>query len=205
MTHTTCEIFGSRVDELAIGTVGEPERSELMAHASACPRCGEELRELAELADAMLELAPEIEPPLGFEERVVAAIRPQRPGRRRRWTLVVAAAAVIVAVLLAANLVAGGGRDGRQTAVMTTSSGARLGTVELSDERVIVTVERGGTWPGQWFCELQDESGSWRRVGAWRAEDAVGGVWAAGVGSADAVAMRITNERGSVVASAEFD
>ena len=79
----SCEEFDLDVDELAVGTLGEPERSRLLAHAAGCPGCEAELNWLAGLADRLLLLVPEVEPPAGFEAGVMARMegRPPRPAR----------------------------------------------------------------------------------------------------------------------------
>ena len=70
--------------ELALGIVGGPERAEALQHASECGPCRALVGELAEAADALMLLAPESEPPPGFEERVLGALRAPRWRMRRR-------------------------------------------------------------------------------------------------------------------------
>jgi hypothetical protein len=88
--------------ELALGIVGGPERAEALQHASECGPCRSLVGELAEAADALPLLAAEAEPPPGFEERVLAALKaPRRRNRRRIAALVAvtAAAATIVSIV----------------------------------------------------------------------------------------------------------
>ena len=125
----TCEEFREVVEELALGGVDDPRRARLHAHAAACPACQARLDELALLVDQLLSAAPELEPPAGFEGRVLdhlaiaaagapaprnagtasaPASGPATTGRARRWRrpLLVAAAAVAL-VALAGGLVLG--------------------------------------------------------------------------------------------------
>ena len=67
----TCEDFRDVVEELALGGVDDPRRARLHAHAAACPACQARLDELALLVDQLLSAAPELEPPAGFEGRVL--------------------------------------------------------------------------------------------------------------------------------------
>jgi hypothetical protein len=77
---------------------------------ASCPACRDRVDAMAHVADQLLLAAPEEEPPIGFESKVldrVAAERQPAPTpihRRRRWAvaaLAVAAAAVLFAAALA--------------------------------------------------------------------------------------------------------
>jgi hypothetical protein len=67
----TCERFRDVAEDLALGAINDPERAELFAHAAGCPACQARLDELALLTDRLLLAAPELEPPAGFEGRVL--------------------------------------------------------------------------------------------------------------------------------------
>jgi hypothetical protein len=58
-------------EDLALGAIDGSERAELFAHAAGCPACQARLDELALLTDRLLLAAPELEPPAGFEGRVL--------------------------------------------------------------------------------------------------------------------------------------
>ncbi len=60
--------------ELALGLLSGPERAIGISHVAECPTCREQVDELARVADRLLLLAPEAEPPAGFESRVLAAV-----------------------------------------------------------------------------------------------------------------------------------
>ena len=68
----SCDEFDQGVDELAVGTLAEPERTLLLDHAAGCSACETRLNWLAGLADRLLLLVPEVEPPAGFEAGVMA-------------------------------------------------------------------------------------------------------------------------------------
>ena len=99
--QVTCDDFDASVAELALEILDARERDVLMAHAATCERCTTELEQMSAAADRLTLLAPEGEPPVGFEQRVMeslavrqlvrrrAMIRPGRvPKASRFWTTV---------------------------------------------------------------------------------------------------------------------
>ena len=177
---TTCADVDASVDELAVGAVSEPLRSDLLAHAASCPSCDLRLRELVAVADRLLLLAPSAEPPPGFETRVLATLRP----RRRRRGALLAVAALLVLVL----------------------AGAAVVLVSEPRPHVLVTVADPRSGPGVRSCELVLADGERVVVGSWGYEEIDTGVWAVAVDERllDAVSMRIT-DGDRVVATGRFD
>lgn len=157
----TCARFDDEVDELALGLVDEPARSALLAHAGECDRCGAHLQASAMLADRLLVLAPEIEPPAGFEGRVLARLtgagEPTSPRwrqlrrdrsaadrsgsgpRRPRIVAAVVAAALLVAAALGAGV--GIGRHRSSGGRAAASVVARQGAITTADGRTIGRVQ----------------------------------------------------------------
>ena len=204
-----CPTFEEAAEELALGLTAEPRREELLGHASMCGRCRRLLADLGATVDALLELAPEVEPPVGFESRAVEAMG--AGGRRRRPGILAAAAvAVVLVVAGAVTTFRTADQETDPVAALRTGSGRAIGRVELVAEprpRVIVLVEGPDDWSGTWGCELRDKAGRWVEVGTWTAQDASAGVWSTPVDAEhlDARAMRITGAGGDVLATAEFD
>lgn len=205
---TACSEFDAAVDELAVGAVSEPLRSDLLAHAASCPSCDLRLRELVAVADRLLLLAPSAEPPPGFETRVLAALRPRR---RRRPLLAVAAVSVLAfagaAVVLARD--GDGDADPRRSAPIVAAGGDVLGEVVLVAEprpHVLVSVDDPRPGPGVRSCELVLADGERVVVGSWDYRAIDTGVWAVAVDDRllDAVSMRIT-DGDRVIASGRFD
>ena len=101
--------------ELALGVLTGRERSRVLAHVESCPRCAEDLEILSRTADTVLQAAPDMEPPLGFEVRLfermgVTDVAPRRRRRLRpsRWVpavVGVAAAALALGVGLERDVV----------------------------------------------------------------------------------------------------
>lgn len=101
--NETCEQIRELLPELSLGTLGGEDRARALDHVRGCADCSAELAMLSRVADGLLTLAPQQEPPEGFEERVMAQLRRERPRHRLQRIVALAAAAAIVAVI------AGGG------------------------------------------------------------------------------------------------
>ena len=115
-----CEETRQLVAELALGIADGEERARALRHLAACPDCRRELAELSEIADELLLLAPEHEPPVGFESRVLARLQPASPptaSRRRRGRRPLAVLApAAVAAALAVTITLGATGDDRRLA-----------------------------------------------------------------------------------------
>jgi Putative zinc-finger len=83
-----CETTHDDLAELALGMLSGLERSVVLSHVQGCSKCRDEVDRLSAVADAILTLAPEVEPQAGFETRLferMGVVRPrrwQRPTRR---------------------------------------------------------------------------------------------------------------------------
>lgn len=91
--------------ELALGIADGEDRARVLAHVADCSDCREELEELTGLADELVVLAPEHEPPVGFELRTIRRLQPDRERRRLRLRVPIL---VFVTAVLAATVAAGG-------------------------------------------------------------------------------------------------
>ena len=106
-----CEEYGDELAELALGVLTGRERARVLLHVESCPRCAEELEILSRAADSVVQAAPEMEPPLGFEVRLFErmGLTDVTPRRRRlrpsRWVpAVVGVAAAALALGLGLSL-----------------------------------------------------------------------------------------------------
>jgi hypothetical protein len=102
-----CDEIREITAELALGIASGEERARALAHAAHCRDCRRELEQLTKVVDDLLLVAPEQDPPAGFEERVLAAIAPPKPARRsfriralRPLAAVAAGAAIASAALV---------------------------------------------------------------------------------------------------------
>jgi hypothetical protein len=155
----SCEEHSQLLPELALGCLDGRERAMALGHIRNCARCRRELSDYQALAGELLDLAPAVPPPAGFEVRVLAAMKaptraqprpgPARAGTaRRRGRLLAAAAAMIV--MIAAALFGGYqlGRPGTpgpplQTAALITA-GRQVGAA------YVYTGSRPWVWVSVW-------------------------------------------------------
>lgn len=106
-----CAEVRDLIPELAIGIASGEDRARALQHLARCPDCRHELEQMSEVADELLLLAPDREPPLGFETRVVGELTGKR---RNRWRpLVLGAAAALVLAAAAGGAVYQSGSDDR--------------------------------------------------------------------------------------------
>jgi hypothetical protein len=100
-----CEQVRELAPELALGIAEGDERGAALRHLGGCVDCRRLVSELSTVGDELLLLAPDREPPPGFESRVLDRLaEPPKPRTllppARRWRLLaVAAALVLVAAL----------------------------------------------------------------------------------------------------------
>jgi hypothetical protein len=125
--------------ELALGIADGEDRARLLEHLADCADCRREVEGFSAVADELLVLAPEQEPALGFELRVLRSLEP--PGAKPRRTarrLAVLAAAVLVAVGVTAGAMLLGFREERRLAdryraTLAQAQGSYFGAVRLHD------------------------------------------------------------------------
>jgi hypothetical protein len=91
-----CQEFSDVAAELALGVLTGRERAQALAHLDHCASCREEVGQLTATGEGLLALLPSVEPPAGFETRVMdrlgltaAAPSPATPASRASragWT-----------------------------------------------------------------------------------------------------------------------
>jgi hypothetical protein len=148
--------------ELAAGVATGVERARALAHLEGCRECREHVAGLADVMDELLLLAPEGEPPLGFESRTLARlVPPRRPSRWRRLLPLAVAASVAAAVAGGAAWLATS--DDRQAAALFSTALERADGKYLGVE---VLRRPDGSWAGHvavylgrpsWFFAVLDE------------------------------------------------
>ncbi len=99
-----CRRFGGDLAELALGTLLGFERMNVLAHVQGCAGCREEVDRLSAASDAMLTLAPVVEPAPGFETRLFGRMGLAGPRRRHRRRFGVAAVGLVGMLGLALGL-----------------------------------------------------------------------------------------------------
>ena len=93
-----CEEARDLAAEMALGTLAGDERARLISHLATCSDCRTFVEELSEVADSILLLAPEREPPAGFESAFLAQFKAPIRRRRMRWVTTAAAASLVALV-----------------------------------------------------------------------------------------------------------
>jgi len=93
MIAPDCAAARERAPDLALGMLDGAERAAVLEHTHRCPSCQALLSDLSGVADTLVHLAPELEPPAGLASRLVAMMRQPRRSRRRVVSLVAAAVA----------------------------------------------------------------------------------------------------------------
>jgi len=84
-----CHEFSDVAAELALGVLTGRERAQALAHLDHSASCREKVRELTATGEGLLGLLPSVEPPAGFEARVMdrlglSAPAPS-PARQASW------------------------------------------------------------------------------------------------------------------------
>lgn len=211
-----CAAIADDLPLLALGTLTGRARSDVLDHVESCQQCRTELEQLSLVAEALQQLTPEVQPPLGFEsrlaERLQGAITPQR--RSRRIALMSAAAAVVILAfglgIVVAHGTSGGSRLSATSAAATadlTSGGEVVGSVVVSPGSpawMLVTVE-GGRWQGAVTCEVTLSDGHVATVGTFTLSGEYPS-WAAPLPSTGGSvrSARLIDSKGTIIASAEL-
>lgn len=143
----TCAEVREAAAELVLGTLDGERRAATAAHLATCAACRREVEELTRVTDALWLVAPEAEPPAGFESRVLRAAG--RPRRRTRGRVLLVAAAL---VLVAAGVVAGQAGGSRQARPAPLAAGRMYDTAHAAVGRAVVS---GGT-PAFVYVALDD-------------------------------------------------
>ena len=174
-----------------MGVASGDDRARALKHLAGCADCRRELEDVTATVDELLLLAPEHEPPPGFDARVLSAMQPPATRQHRPRVLLAVAAAAAVAVL-GAGLAWWQGSDDRDLADQyrdtlavadgeylragnLTVDGISTGNVfayEGKPSWVFVTVE--GAKSGTYHVELVTSDGQSRWLGLCKVRDGSG-------------------------------
>jgi hypothetical protein len=206
-----CEAMSDDLIEFALGTLSGRSRSLVLDHLETCVACNSELESLADVADNLLWLAPEAEPSLGFESRLIERFRGGDVGNhnvRRQRVAMFAVAAMVAAVLGIIH-----GAAPRPSATLRpvtgplTADGQVVGEVTISSGRpswMIMDVD-AGKLTGTVWCQVTLTNGHRETVGEFTISNNYDSWIAALKESGSRVrSARIVNTNGSVLAQATF-
>jgi anti-sigma factor RsiW len=215
-----CQPYSNDLAELALGVLTGRERAQVLAHVETCPRCADELEHLSRVADTVVQSAPEMEPPLGFEVRLFErmGVTDARPRRRRfrpsRWVpAAVGVAAAALALGLGLSLTSSSAPP--LTAAAHGSHQVETAALLENGETVGHVVTVGGHSPwlsmtladsavhGTVNCVVVTDNGVTHRVGTFAAHEGYG-AWSAPlpVDPADVRTAEVVSPSGTVLASA---
>jgi hypothetical protein len=87
MRERGCPQHADDLAQLALGVLTGRDRARALSHVESCRRCADELEQLSRVADTVVQAAPEVEPPVGFEVRLFErmGVGPARPKAHRRF------------------------------------------------------------------------------------------------------------------------
>lgn len=202
----TCDELQAVAADIALDEITGADRAAALTHLGGCSACRTVVAELAAVADSLLLLAPSIEPPEGFESRVVARFGTAR-SPRRRWARVAAVAAAAAIIGGTVGYVARG--DDPRTlpvaALLTSADGHAAGSVVLATgpDRMTCVFE-DPRFGGAYDVQVVLADGSIADVGGFSAK---GTPWSwtvpLPVDAADVRAVRVLGAGGELRASAE--
>lgn len=206
--------------ELALGDIDEPRRSQLIRHLVDCAQCRSAYDAIAVAVDAVLPAAPDIAPPVGFDQRVLTTIgamssSPTAPRHRAgRGRLLVAAAAVVIALVGGAVAVSvWGGSDTNEpplagdTSLLRTSDGDIVGTAAVSsiEGQPVVVISISDPAVGiPYHCQILLKGGRTVDGGRWTVDDPAGSTWITHAPHGDIVGMELVTDDGRVWSSAQM-
>ena len=197
-------------DELVALALGDvDDRATLERHLAGCPACRQEYDACARAVEEVLALAPKVEPPSGFDTKVLAAITPARPRRRARWLAVAAVVGVLV----------GGGVGAVAQRVAdhpTVSAGASAGTPLRAGGSVVGSVTKttmdgapvavvavSGASGMHYRCLLLRQDGTSVEAGYWTLTGSKHDTWVVPLDSS-VTRLQLVGDSGAVWASARL-
>jgi hypothetical protein len=217
-----CEEYGDELAELALGVLTGRERARVLTHVESCPRCAEELEILSRAADSVVQAAPEMEPPLGFEVRLFErmGLTDVAPRRRRlrpsRWVpAVVGVAAAALALGLGLSLTSSSPTPSAIAPVHGVHRVVTTGVLLEDGETVGHVMTVGGSKPwismmladssarGTVSCVVVTDNGVSHRVGTFKANKGYG-AWISPlpVNPVDVRTAEVVSPSGTVIATA---
>lgn len=164
--------------DLALANPTGPLRGTLSQHLVACETCRRQYAEIAAAVDHIVVAAPQSEPPPGFDQRAVAAMRAgMRPPPTRPTPAAVRVRALVVMGAVVGALVGAGAAAavlGREpapaTAAVVAADGDRVGAVaagSVAGHDVLVVEIEDAPSGVTYGCRVVLEDGTVRTVGEW--------------------------------------
>ncbi len=218
-----CPEYSDELAELALGVLTGRERAQALTHIESCPRCADELEQLSRVADTIVQAAPDVEPPMGFEVRlfekmgVSGDVAQRRRVRARRWGVAVVSIAAVAAVAIGLGLslpsstaptVPPGSQSARAQVVSAPliERGQRVGRVATfnGDDPWMSMMLHDSTASGTVNCVVVTNDGVTHHVGTFVADKGYG-AWISPLRHVDPKSIRtaeVVSPSGTVIATA---
>jgi anti-sigma factor RsiW len=221
--HSQCTPYAGALAELALGTLSGRERADVLEHVDSCPRCAEEVEQLSHTLDSLLQIAPDAEPPLGFEVRLFQRLGLERPHRRHivplrtrrgRHTVFAAAAALLVLAGVTAGHFLTTGSSSRPApaaaatleGVLRGPAGATLGQVVVAGKPAwLYMYVAGSHLPDRMRCEVRLTDGKTVVLGTFWSQSGHA-MWSAPISiqASELAGARIVSSTGATIATAHL-
>ena len=143
-----------RLVALALGELTGRERADAVAHLPECHTCRDKVAEIIDTSERLLVVAPDGEPPAGFDAAVLERLRSADVTVRRRpgVPLLAFVAGIVVAVVVATAVVLVASRSAElASATMVSPAGYEVGTAWTyggDPAWVLVAVPEWTIWEG---------------------------------------------------------
>ncbi len=222
---TTCTAVREAAAELALGVLVGAERAFVLSHLETCGDCRAEVQGFAAATDALFQLAPEADPPAGFEVRLLArradserdttlapvrSLEQRRAGSKRIRALLAAAAVVVLGAGVGIGTLvspSGSARLASVRAAELSQQGSDVGSVAVAPGHpawMFMTVQ-DVDWSGWIRCVVTERGGREVTVGRFWLHGGYGG-WSAPlkVSSASVTGARLKLADGTTIASASL-
>ncbi len=215
--HMNCSTFDASVGELALELLSPTECDILMDHASTCHRCSAELDSLSAVADRLVTLAPEMEPPIGFESRAINAMIGPRGVGTLSPRMVLAAAVLMLVVALGGGLIGRASKSpdarvaalndvgissARSAKLIDASGTARGSALITSGAHTVMTIDLTSLPVGIYHCVLVGANGGRTDIATWPVGASGSGSWTLPITAelSRSAQVQIAEASGSVVA-----
>jgi len=194
--------LGDEIVDLVLGDVDADRRPAMAAHLMRCAACRDTYDDLAATLADLLPAVPAVQPPLGFDERVLARLATDAGAggagsSLRRWRRLAVAAAVLVVLLVPLGVWSagrdgrGGGTAGELATLHRTRDDAPVGTVSITDVdggAVAVVALVDAPSDVSYFCRMRFGDGTTVDSEAWPAGN---GAWIVPLPTADVTAVEV--------------
>ncbi len=212
-----CATVREQAAELALGILPAEERAAALSHLDECRECRSYVHDLTLVSEELLTVLPAVEPPPGFENKVLdSLVRPAWRTRKRKLVATAVAATAWVAAWVSGAIVgfpvgSNGNAAAPAEAVIEaefTSTGQQVGHAYVYADQptwAYMDMNETGGQTGLVRCELVLRSGRTIAIGTFRLA-AGRGHWGSPVpvAVADLGSIRLVGTDGTVLAAASF-